>query len=625
VVEVQNASCFGAADGQATVAGEGGVGAFSYAWSSGGNEATETELPAGNYTVTLTDANGCETTASLSVDEPKEIGGVLTIANASCAGASNGAVSLAVNGGTAPYEFEWSNGQTGAEIEDLSSGAYQATVVDANNCIFEIEATVLEPEALVLEAAEIANIECEGQTDGSATLAAQGGTPGYSYQWSTGETDPTASGLTPGFYQATVTDANNCSAEIEVEIVLAEDNTLPVIIIQDIILELDENGEATITTGMIDAGSFDNCGIESMELSQYAFDCSMLGEQEVSLSATDVNGNQNSAAAIVTVVDLIAPQIVCPENITALNCDGLVEYPAPIADDNCGVISVLLVDGLGSGANFPLGETTQVFKALDASGNAAECSFVVKVINTLEGEISAEGTCPDLSEGSASLDAFGGTPEYAYMWSTGDASATVAGLIPGTYSVTVTDATGCVFSAEVEVEEYPAIELEVDEVVDAQNGGANGAIRITASAGTAPFTYEWRDETGALISTDEDLENVGAGVYTCLVIDANGCEFSSGPITVESISGTQEPAWSAGVKVFPNPAKDQVFVRIQLDAPAPLRLEAFDVRGVQIAVQYADAQALHQMDIVSAQWPAGVYYLRLVVGSETLIRRVVVE
>lgn len=703
VVEVQDALCFGQASGQATVEGAGGVGGYSYLWPSGNTAPTETNLAAGTYVATLTDANGCETTTSVDIGQPQELTGnvsatgessyqgndgelsvaaaggnpayqylwsngettpsisglapgeytvvisdengcttelsgtvgeyacpqvdiIATVDGVSCAGAGDGAALLSGSGGTAPYSYTWPNGETGPSVTGLAGGVYEVNVQDGANCPYTVEVVIPEPEALSAQIVSQENIECAGQTDGSATVEGLGGVPGYSYAWSGGAAGATAENLAPGFHQVTVTDVNGCTSTLELEIIISDDNTFPVIIVQDIILALDENGQAGLTPAMIDNGSYDNCGIESMAVSPNVFDCSYLGiQQEVTFTVLDVNGNESTATAIVTVVDEIAPVITCPEPIEVYNCDGLVEYELPAATDACDVVSVDLIEGLGSGANFPIGVTTETYMAMDASGNMSMCSFEVAVVNTLEISGSSSPTCPEAADGSAVVEAAGGTPGYSYLWSTGAATPVADGLAAGSYEVTVFDATGCEMVMQIEVASFPPIEMVVDEVTAAQNGEPNGSAKISITNGTGPFTYEWRDQENYLFSTQEDLENAFPGIYVLTITDANGCVFVANPIEIGNISGTQEPAWSGGVWVYPNPAKDQVNVRIKLDAAAAVQMQVFDMKGVQMAIEQTDALAQHDLEVASIQWPSGVYYIRLVIDGEVLVRRVVVE
>lgn len=128
-------TCFGDNDGSATVSATGGTGVLTYAWSpSGGSSATATGLTAGNYSVTVTDASGCNGSLAVTISGPTQISVVETITNASC-GSSDGSIATNVTGGTGSYTYSWTpNGETTSSITGLSQGAYSVTVSDANGC-----------------------------------------------------------------------------------------------------------------------------------------------------------------------------------------------------------------------------------------------------------------------------------------------------------------------------------------------------------------------------------------------------------------------------------------------------------------------------------------------------------
>lgn len=135
LVSVANdVSCNGGADGALTVVANGGVLPYEYAWSSGGTEATEGDLEAGSYTITVTDDAGCITIETYDVDEPDPIVLSSTINNTSSAGTSDGAVTVAAQGGAGPYTYLWQNGSTGPTIDNLWIGFYTVTVTDQDGC-----------------------------------------------------------------------------------------------------------------------------------------------------------------------------------------------------------------------------------------------------------------------------------------------------------------------------------------------------------------------------------------------------------------------------------------------------------------------------------------------------------
>lgn len=229
-------SCFGASDGSLLVTAVGGVPPYSYDWDpatlSGNNP---TGLAAGDYSVTVTDAQGQSTTLQTTLAEPSEIALTLQGAAPSCAGSSDGAIMLTVTGGTPPYSVVWAPTGSGTNPTNLPADTYTATVVDANGCTVEGSITLDEPQPLTASTSTTPQISNDSvQMLGTATVEAMGGTPPYTYQWSTTppQTTPTATGLPNGDYIVTVTDANGCTVEASahVDFVSRVGEILPVVV-----------------------------------------------------------------------------------------------------------------------------------------------------------------------------------------------------------------------------------------------------------------------------------------------------------------------------------------------------------------------------------------------------------
>jgi hypothetical protein len=215
-----DASC-GNADGTATVTPTNGVAPYSYLWSDGQTTATATNLAAGSYSVTITDANGCTGTVSgIAVVNPNSptVSAAVTSdyngADISCNGGTDGEALATASGGTAPYTYLWSDGQTTATATNLTAGTYTVTVIDNSSCSSTAASvTVTEPTALVVSQT-ITDVTTLGGSDGAIDLTVSGGTAPYAYIWSNGATTEDISGLTAGTYTCTVSDANGCSEAV---------------------------------------------------------------------------------------------------------------------------------------------------------------------------------------------------------------------------------------------------------------------------------------------------------------------------------------------------------------------------------------------------------------------------
>lgn len=173
------------------------------------NTYTFENLSPDNYTITVTDANDCSDTETITINEPSSINISGTTTDASCHDSNDGNITLNVNGGTSPYTYSWSNGATTANINNLSAGSYIVTVTDFNGCTASESFTVNAPEILTITGI-VTNVSSPGGNDGSITINVNGGTPPYTY---TLNDVPTTSftGLSAGTYTIVVTDANGCT------------------------------------------------------------------------------------------------------------------------------------------------------------------------------------------------------------------------------------------------------------------------------------------------------------------------------------------------------------------------------------------------------------------------------
>ncbi|MEZ4926222.1 MAG: hypothetical protein R3A50_08095 [Saprospiraceae bacterium] len=215
--EQSNVTCFGASNGEIGLIAFGGTPGYSFNWSNGATSQDLSGIPAGTYTVTVTDANSCTATTSTTITQPDEIMLTTSQVNVSCFGGNNGSATVMVSGGVGPFVYNWSTGGTMATENFLAAGTYTVTVYDdpLNNpiqCTKTATVTITQPTDISLSTTVMP--ACAGVNNGSIDLMADGGTPGYTYLWSTGATSEDVSGLGVGTYTVTVTDANQCTKSV---------------------------------------------------------------------------------------------------------------------------------------------------------------------------------------------------------------------------------------------------------------------------------------------------------------------------------------------------------------------------------------------------------------------------
>lgn len=461
VVLVDSVSCAGSSDGLAKVVASGGVPGYSFEWSNGSLGDQASMLPTGEVTVTVTDELGCSSQINLNVLEPEVLAIELVILDQSVVGENNGSIQVEVSGGTKPYNYNWSTGNVGDTIiETLAPGNYALTVEDANGCSVE-QSMVIQPVectgiSISVELKE--DVECIDDENGKVNLLIDGAEGEVGYFWSDSTIfGPAPTDLSAGIYDLTVTDQKGCVGMISVEII-STDVIAPIIKTRDLTLQLDEQGQASITAEQVDDGTSDNCGIGSIEISQNNFSCQDIGEQFITFMAVDWQGNRDSTEVRVSVVDQLSPILDCPSDFVTTSC--ILEYDLPIVTDNCSSsidLQLLTMEyGLGDtvALNSPPLEIT--YQAEDESGNQTVCSFKVSVANDLQVLLdSLFPATPGASNGEIQVSISGGIMPYVLEWyKEGEfvsSDEDLNQISPGAYRLVVVDAVGCeyVFSVDL--------------------------------------------------------------------------------------------------------------------------------------------------------------------------------
>lgn len=443
---ISNVSCFGGTNGSATTNPTGGTPGYTYSWSpSGGNGQTATNLGAGNYVVTITDANGCTTTDNITISQPPAITLTAFSSPAVCTNANNGTATVNSSGGTPGYMYQWSNGQTTQTATGLSMGTYSVTVTDANGCTAQASVMVANLASPSVTATGT-NAGCT-TANGSATASVIGGTPSYSYQWMpTGGTAQTANNLSSGNYTVIVTDANGCTATATVSVVASAPPSATTSVLSNVSCNGGNNGSAMANASGGTPGYTYMWGTSPVQNTQTATN---LSAGTYTVLITDSNGC--TATATVT-----------------------LSQPPPIT------LSVLCNDSVCLGGTATL-----------------------------------------------SASATGGTPGYAYIWMPGAQSGStisVSVTTNSTYTVTAVDANGCASSPQncnVSVIPSPTA------LFDTASGGIFSSVYSFTDMSTGGIAWQWNFGDGSAGSTLQNPTHTfpGAGTYTVtqIVFNQFGC------------------------------------------------------------------------------------------------------
>jgi gliding motility-associated-like protein len=539
-----DASCAGVCNGTATANPTGGSGAYTYVWSNGATTATAGGLCAGAYTVVITDAHNCSANGSFTVNNAGAVTATSSTGNASC-GTATGSASVTPAGGTSPYTYLWSPfGQTTQTINLISAGNYSVTVTDVNGCQVSVDATVLNTAGPTVTIPTTTNVSCFGGNDGTATANAVGGTGSLTYAWSpSGGTAANATGLIANtVYTVTVTDVNNCQATATTSITQPAQVTV-------------SPSSAPSNCGQAD-GSVSAIGNGGTGILSYAWmnsGGSNVGNTSTvnDLSAgtytiTVTDANACTATTTATISDNSAGSISTTQNnITCFNANN-GSATASVAGGTLPITYSWSNGQIGTTAsNLTPGNHTVI--ATDGVGCILSAMITITEPAALIAQIASSNdvTCFGYTDGDATVTATGGTAPYTYLWTdaTAQTSATANNLVPGGYSVTVTDNNNCQSSVAVTINEPVQLLLDGSDVAahcDLPDGSATVSV---VSGGVSPFNYSWSSSA----STSNTATGLIPGMITATVIDNNGCS-NTIDITVGNI-----PASTATLTNLINP------------------------------------------------------------------------
>ena len=502
--------------GSATVTSAGGTGPYTYAWTpTGGTGPTANNLSAGSYTVTVTDASGCQKTASTYINATSNMTVTVSQTALSACGASDGTGTATPSGGVGPYTYLWSNGQTTQTATGLPAGVYSVIVYD-NGCSLSKTITILQPVTINANVSKT-DAKCNGN-NGTATSVPSGGSGPYTYSWGTSpvQTGATATGLIAGTYTVTVRDVGGCTGTASVTIT---DNSLALTSSSvDPICGGTNNGTASITaTGGTLPYTY---SWSSNPVQTTATATGLQGSTYIGI----VTDGAGCSASVTITINQPSPLLPEPKNTSTINCAGITTGSAHVdVSGGTAAFTYLWSNGQTTQNITGLSSGTYTITVTDSKGCTGQ--NIVNVIpppplslNYFPSNITG---CNGDNTGSVTINPVGGNPGYTYSWNTTPVKTTqsITGLTAGTYTVVVTDNTGCTASLNNVVITQPTAITPSASSVPVGCVANNGTASITATGGTGSYTYLWAP-TGKTTTT---ITGLSAGTYSVTVTDANGC------------------------------------------------------------------------------------------------------
>ncbi|PSJ72201.1 hypothetical protein C7N43_35460 [Sphingobacteriales bacterium UPWRP_1] len=607
VVTSVAANC-GQPTGSISVISINGIGPFTYSWSHNPalNSPSAGGLLAGAYTVTVYATNGCfDTYTAIVPNTGAPALNPVTVTNDLC-GTAIGTASVLASGGTPPYTYTWSNGQTGPAATGLTEGTYTVTATDNSGCIAIQTVTVVNVLSLSNVSFFIQEATC-GQNNGFILASPVGGVPPITYNWSNGATTALNNNLAAGSYTLTATDANGCSV-VKTEMLPGTPVPVAVASVNAATCGF-ANGSVQITvlggTPPFDY-QWENPGFTGPDLS---------GIASGSYAVTVTDANTCTATTTATVANLAAPVLSV-----------LQETPATCGQNN-GAIWITATGGttpynysapfnvFGFAQNLSPGTYTTT--VTDATGCTAMA--MAQVLQIPPPQLSAQSTPANCNEadGSVTVTLNGGTPPYNYLWltdgtqwNTTDTVFSFSNLPAGNYTLQVTDADGCTSEITSTVTQENAPQINLPQIIETDAGS-----EIVLDVTTPDATYLW--------STGDTTPGISAGPGLYWVeVTVNGCTAYAETLVV--ITGINTPEAQNNFKVYPNPVNNLLWIENTTYATSGiLEWQLTDVWGKNIVAHHRHTPLFYPFSINMQGMAPGLYLLHLSNGTQKEVKKIV--
>jgi hypothetical protein len=456
------------------------------------------------------------------------------------------------------------------------------------------------------------DVLCDGDSTGTASIAANGGVAPYNYVWSNSATTQSISNLLPGTYQVTVTDSIGCSG-VDSATVGAPPALASATSPSDALCNGDSTGAIDLTpSGGVGGYTYLWSNSSTME------DPSGLPSGTYSVVITDSNGCTHSDSATIGQPSVLALNAV----LSNVSCNGALDGAIDLTPSggtpgyaytwNTSATSQDL-SGLGGGT----------FTVFVADSNGCSTGAIYNIVEPAAINLSLQPTdvtCFGANDGVAVLTVNGGTPGYTYAWSNSTTAANASNLGPGTYSVVVTDSSGCTSSDTVTISEPAQITATGITVND--NGFNSGSVDVTIGGGSPGYTFSWTGPGGFTAST-EDISGLAAGTYVLTVTDNNGCVVTQ-TFVVNLIIAVDPALNGPQISVAPNPTSGLVRVSVTLAEMNEVKFTLTDLRGRVIYEAAMPASGLQlERDFDLGNLAAGVYMMKVTAGEAVSWSRVV--
>ena len=507
----------------------GGLPPYSYLWTDplGQSSSSAVNICNGNYSVTITDFNGCFNIFPASITSPSQVTYTPNITQPGC-GLCNGSALVNPVGGTPSYTINWSNGQSGSSATSLCGGVYLVQVTDGNNCVSNSNVVVNSSSGITGETVVFSNESCLGTCDGSVTVTAIGGSAPITYNWvHNGSSAQSQVGLCSGTYFCNMFDLNGCSRTASVVIGSNTTMTITSNVTQSScfantgsIVNTVSGGSGAYTYNWAPIGAVTS-SVTNLAPGSYTF---TLNDGFCSQSTVFIIGTINGPVISLTAADIVC-SAACTGSAAISVVGGTPGYNILWSNGN----NTNSISGLCAG-NYSVGVS-------DAIGCSTSANFSIS--NSLPVLFSAPNItnprCYNDCNGALTAIPSGGSLPYIYSWTpTISASPSISSLCSGIYSINIVDGNGCSAQQSYTLTNPTTMTLSALVTNASCSSVADGSAIITDGGGVLPHTYSWTPTANTTLS----LTNVFPGTYSLTITDFVGCTKDTVITIIPTISVT---------------------------------------------------------------------------------------
>jgi hypothetical protein len=520
--------CYGESSGRINQTVSGGTPPYTHKWWPICCAITEdlTNIPFGEYTDTISDANGCQLVKIYTIIQNPEIKVTdPNIDSVSCIGLNDGAINITVGGGVSPYSYYWleknwdpKDGLTTQDIEDLFAGEYSVKITDNLGCFKMYDTIVSQPDLISLVVDSI-KPSCPGRVDGAAWIHAIGGNGGYTYIWTpTGKTGNHVENMPAWLYNVNIVDKKQCQGSGQVSIT---ESPAIIITLDSIKHILCPDGCGSIYVS-VDNGTPPYTYLWS-PVSDISEDLVCMAADTYNIIVTDAANCPEISEDFIIEDQSVPLDIIRQEVVANVSCHGSANGEIILKATGKEPISYSIDNG-ATWQTDTLFTGLQVGSYITAFKDGNECikydsTLIVTEPAPLQIEaVVTDVTCSGDSSGTITISISGGTPSYSCSWSDGPTECDRDSLTAGSYILTITDGNGCSKDTNFIISEPSSITVNGIVTDVSCNGGSDGVIATSISGGISPYTCLW--DNGP---TTCDRTNLPADSFKLTVTDGNGC------------------------------------------------------------------------------------------------------